>query len=241
MTNQAILFDLDGTLIDTAPDFIRIIKQLCHHHQYQVPSDDAIRAQVSAGARAMVQLILDHNAHSIGELSDDNPKLIQYRQAFLDLYAQEICVDSCLFDGLDEFLQAIERRHIPWGIVTNKPKYLAISLLDKLNLSHRCAVLICPDDVKYAKPDPEGLLLASQLLNIPPKHCLYIGDHPRDIEAGRRADMSTVIAGFGYIPPDDKALINWGADKIVYSSDELIAYCQDWLDNPSNDNQNSRE
>ncbi len=225
MTNQAILFDLDGTLIDTAPDFIRIIKDMCDKYQHPCPSDEAIRSQVSAGARAMVKLIF-------GELSlvnDDDPTLLAYRQEFLDLYEKDICIDSRLFDGLDEFLANLESQSIAWGIVTNKPRYLAMNLLAKLNLDKRCSVLICPDDVKHTKPDPEGLLLACQILAVNPKDCLYIGDHIRDIQAGKRASMTTVAAGFGYIAPDDVAIDDWGADKVVDSPAQLIEYCQAWL------------
>lgn len=224
--NKAILFDLDGTLIDTAPDFIRIIKQMCQTYQHPCPSDDDIRSQVSAGARAMVKLMFGDELHNV---SDDDPKLLGYRQEFLDLYEADICVDSRLFAGFDEFLTALEQQGVPWGIVTNKPRYLAVQLLEKLALDKRCSVLVCPDDVKHTKPDPEGLLMACQTLAINPKNAIYIGDHVRDIEAGKRAGMATVIAAFGYIPPEDKDLDAWGADSIVDTPDELIEYAMAWL------------
>lgn len=218
---QAVLFDLDGTLIDTAPDFIRIIKALCQTHHLKTPSDSAIREQVSAGARAMVKLMFDNP-----NLPDDDKALLNFRQLFLDEYENNICIDSQLFDGLDDLLLFLEKNGIKWGIVTNKPKYLAQSLLEKLNLDKRCQVLICPDDVKNPKPDPESLLLACDILKVTPENCLYIGDHRRDIEAGKSAKMTTVIASYGYIPPDDKNLNDWGADKVIDTPDELLAYCQ---------------
>lgn len=224
ITSKAILFDLDGTLIDTAPDFIRIIRQMCAQHQYPCPSDEAIREQVSAGARAIVKLMFGESSYV-----DDDPVLLAYRQEFLDLYEKDICIDSCLFDGLDEFLTKLEGQNIAWGIVTNKPRYLAMNLLSQLNLDKRCAVLVCPEDVQNTKPDPEGLLLASQNLHVHPNNCLYIGDHPRDIEAGKRAGMATVVAGFGYIPPEDKAVTTWGADHVVTSVAQLVDVCQTWL------------
>lgn len=214
-TPKAVLFDLDGTLIDTAPDFIRIIRQMCHKYECTTPSDAQIREQVSAGARAMVRLVLGE------QLGDDDPTLLHYRQEFLDLYEADICVDSQLFAGLDELLQALEARHMPWGIVTNKPRYLAEALLHKLKLSERCAVLVCPEDVTHTKPDPEPMFLALDRLNaqqntpLTPQDCVYVGDHIRDIESGRRAGMVSVVAAYGYIPPEDKDLSAWGADAIV--------------------------
>lgn len=213
---KAVLFDLDGTLIDTAPDFIRIIKLLATKHDLIVPSDSAIREQVSAGARAMVKLLFGL------DIPDDDPTLLAYRQAFLDAYEMDICVDSQVFDGLDELLAFLETHHIAWGIVTNKPRYLSEQLLEKLALSDRCSILICPDDVKNAKPDPESLLLACQKLSISPNECIYIGDHQRDIIAGNAANMTTIIAEYGYLSQNDKNnLDNWRADFIAKTPSEL--------------------
>lgn len=216
-TIQAVLFDLDGTLIDTAPDFIRIIRVMCAKHNHPCPTDTAIREQVSAGARAMVRLMFSDELASV---ADTDEQLLAYRQEFLDLYEQDICVDSRLFDGLDELLHTLENKGIAWGIVTNKPRYLAENLLDKLDLAKRCAVLVCPDDVKNTKPDPEPMFLACNQLDIDPKRAIYIGDHVRDIEAGRSAGMTTVVAGFGYIVPDENPQ-DWGADVLVETPQEL--------------------
>lgn len=224
MKKTAILFDLDGTLIDTAPDFIRIIKTMCQKHNHPCPSDEAIRQQVSAGARAMVKLMF-------GELADadyDNPTLLSYRQEFLDTYEADICVDSGLFAGLDELLSTLERRQVPWGIVTNKPRYLAENLLQKLNLYERCAVLVCPEDVKNTKPDPEPMFLACHKLGVAPENCLYVGDHVRDILAGKSAKMTTVVAGFGYITPDED-IHTWQADAIVQTPKQLANFVLDFL------------
>lgn len=229
---EAILFDLDGTLIDTAPDFIRIIKTMCQKHNHPVPSDKAIREQVSAGARAMVKLMF---GDELANVADSDPKLLAYRQEFLDTYEADICVDSRLFDGLDDLLVTLESQGIPWGIVTNKPRYLAEILLDKLSLTERCSVLVCPDDVKNTKPDPEPMFLAVKILNetlglnLTPENCVYVGDHIRDIQAGNSADMWTILAGYGYIPPEDSDLARWGADVIVSSGDELNDYLADWV------------
>lgn len=227
---QAVLFDLDGTLIDTAPDFIRIIKVMCDKHHHLAPSDEAIREQVSAGARAMVKLMFGE----LAEVSDNDPKLLAYRQEFLDTYEADICVDSQLFSGLDGLLHELESNGMPWGIVTNKPRYLAEILLDKLDLTKRCSVLVCPDDVTHTKPDPEPMFLACQKLSeqsnvaIKPEHCIYVGDHIRDIQAGNNAGMITILASYGYIPPADQAdLQAWQADVITHNPSELVSYLVD--------------
>ena len=221
---QAILFDLDGTLIDTAPDFIRIIHKMCAKYQHPSPSETAIREQVSAGSFAMVKLMFgDILADNANKISNDDPQLIAYRQEFLDTYEADICVDSQLFSGLDTMLDQIEAMdNMPWGIVTNKPRYLAELLLEKLGLSERCGVLVCPDDVQNTKPDPEPLFLACKQLAVEPSKCVYVGDHIRDIEAGKRAGMITLLASYGYIPPEDKDdLAAWGADFIIDSPTQM--------------------
>jgi phosphoglycolate phosphatase len=213
---QAILFDLDGTLIDTAPDFIRIIGLMCQQAQIQVPADELIRAQVSEGARAMVQLIYP-------DLEINSPELLAIRQQFLDIYQQNIAVDTCLFPDMNHLLDSLDTLGLPWGIVTNKPRGLSELLLAALNLSRRCQVLVCPEDVTHSKPHPEPMYLAAQQLGIAPEHIIYVGDHPRDIDAGRAAGMPTVLAAYGYLPPayrDD--LEAWQADHIVYTVEQLI-------------------
>lgn len=224
-TPKAVLFDLDGTLIDTAPDFIRIIKDMCKKYNHPCPTDTAIREQVSAGARAMVRLMF---GDELGEVADTDEKLLAYRQEFLDFYEADICVDSQLFDGLDELLAHLEQDGIHWGIVTNKPRYLAEQLLDKLDLAKRCAVLVCPDDVANTKPDPEPMYLACDRLGVMAKDCVYIGDHVRDIQAGQQAGMMTVAVEFGYIVPDENPH-EWGADFVVETPDELVKLLKDWV------------
>lgn len=218
---KAVLFDLDGTLIDTAADFVRIIGKMSAENHWQAPPEHEIREQVSAGASAMVQLMLRYNEQL--EVSDD--ELQAFRQQFLDDYEADICVDSRLFDSLDEVLTTLEKDNIPWGIVTNKPRYLAEQLLSVMQLDERCAVLVCPEDVPRTKPDPEPMYFALEKLGIPrgaAASVLYAGDHIRDIEAGKAAGMPTILAAYGYIPPEDqKRLKKWGADYIVETPEEL--------------------
>ncbi|XID76122.1 HAD family hydrolase [Alkanindiges sp. WGS2144] len=213
---RAVLFDLDGTLIDTAPDFIRIIRQMCQQAQLEVPADELIRAQVSEGARAMVNLIYP-------QLTANSPELLQIRQQFLDIYQQNIAVDTCLFPHMNALLDTLDELGLPWGIVTNKPRGLSELLLKALDLTVRCSVLVCPDDVKHTKPDPEPMYLAAHQLGLAPEHIVYVGDHPRDIDAGRAAGMPTILAAYGYLPPaycDD--LQAWNADHIVHDVAGLI-------------------
>ncbi len=214
---KAVLFDLDGTLIDTAPDFIRIIKLLCADAGIAAPSDELIRAQVSEGARAMVKLVRP-------DLALNSEDLLTLRQRFLEIYAENIAVDTCLFPGMDALLKQLESNDIPWGIVTNKPRGLSELLLAALDLSTRCAVLVCPDDVTHTKPDPEPMYLAAQQIDIAAEHIVYVGDHPRDIDAGRAASMPTILAAYGYLPPEHRDDLNaWQADYIVQDVAELAA------------------
>lgn len=213
---KAVLFDLDGTLIDTAPDFIRIIKLLGEQANIDIPSDELIRSQVSEGARAMVKLIRP-------ELDLNHEELLSLRQRFLDIYAENIAIDTCLFPDMEALLSSLEQRNLPWGIVTNKPRNLSELLLAALGLTDRCAVLVCPDDVSKTKPDPEPMLLAANQLALPPEAIVYVGDHPRDIDAGRAANMPTVLAAYGYLPPEHRDdLGSWNADFIVNDVQELI-------------------
>lgn len=184
---KAVLFDLDGTLIDTAADFIRIIQDMCREKGVAVVDADMIRSQVSEGARAMVKLVYP-------ELEVEDPVFLAHRQRFLDIYGADIAVDTDLFSGMYPLLEKLENQEIPWGIVTNKPRWLSEALLDALNLTERCAVLVCPEDVSQTKPDPEPMYLAAKHIAIAPQDCIYVGDHPRDIDAGRNAQMYTILA-----------------------------------------------
>ncbi|MEN6669705.1 HAD-IA family hydrolase [Psychrobacter sp. B38] len=218
---KAVLFDLDGTLIDTAADFVRIIGKMSRENTWQAPPEAEIREQVSAGASAMVKLMLRYNE----QIDVSEEALLNFRQQFLDDYEADICIDSCVFAELEEVLTTLEKQGVPWGIVTNKPRYLAEQLLNKMALDERCAVLICPDDVSRSKPDPEPMYMALEKLSIPrgAAGCvLYVGDHVRDIEAGKAAGMPTILAAYGYIPAEDqKNLKAWGADYIVETPQQL--------------------
>ena len=212
---KAVLFDLDGTLIDTAADFVRIIQQMCRDEQRPVVEAEIIRTQVSEGARAMVQLVYP-------EMDVTDPVFLAHRQRFLNTYGDNIVVDTNLFEGMYPLLEELEAHQIPWGIVTNKPRRLSESLLAELNLSDRCAVLVCPEDVRNTKPDPEPMYLAAKQLDLDAKDIIYVGDHPRDIDAGRNAEMYTILAAYGYLPVESRDdLLAWQADAIIQTVPEL--------------------
>ena len=212
---KAVLFDLDGTVIDTAADFVRIIQQMCRDEQRPVVDAATIRTQVSEGARAMVKLVYP-------ELDVTDPIFLAHRQRFLDVYGDNIVVDTDLFVGMYALLEELEANQIPWGIVTNKPRGLSESLLAELNLTERCAVLVCPEDVTHTKPDPEPMYLAAKQLNLDAKDIIYVGDHPRDIDAGRNAEMYTILAAYGYLPIESRDDLNaWQADAIIQTVTEL--------------------
>ena len=212
---KAVLFDLDGTLIDTAADFIRIIQQMCRDEQRPVVEAEIIRTQVSEGARAMVKLVYP-------EMDVTDPVFLAHRQRFLNTYGDNIVVDTNLFEGMYPLLEELEAHQIPWGIVTNKPRGLSELLLAALNLTERCAVLVCPEDVRNTKPDPEPMYLAAKQLDLDAKDIIYVGDHPRDIDAGRNAEMYTILAAYGYLPLESRDdLAAWQADAIIHTVSEL--------------------
>lgn len=220
---DAILFDLDGTLLDTAEDFIHVLNAMLAEDKRPALSSLAIRFNISNGAQAMVSLAYG--------LAESAPDLDTYRNRFLDDYATHIADQQrhsmpSLYKGIPELLTAIEARHLPWGIVTNKPRKLTEPLLEQLELSQRSSVLVCSDDVRRKKPDPEALWLACDQLNCDASHCLYIGDHKRDIDAGRSAGMTTIAALYGFISDIDDPE-SWNSDYNAEQPADII----EWLDN----------
>ncbi|TBW56635.1 HAD family hydrolase [Marinobacter halodurans] len=214
---RAILFDLDGTLIDTAPDFIRCLNAVRARYKLPHLPEPEIRESVSDGARAMI--------HVGFGLTPEDEDYFDRHSEFLDLYESEIAVETKLFPGMETLLTWLEENRIAWGIVTNKPRRFSVPLLHALDLHDRSDVLVCPDDVDQRKPHPESLLLASELLHIPAAECIYVGDHARDIEAGKRAGMTTVAARYGYIRHPGE-IPGWQADFIIDSAGELLAMLQ---------------
>lgn len=215
MSYRAVLFDLDGTLIDTAPDFASVLnRQLERHGRPPLPYP-VIRNTVSQGARAVVQL-------GFGELDIESPEFENLRQEFLSDYLQHLADESCLFEGMDELLRNLESQGVAWGIVTNKPSLYTWPLLRALNLKERCSSVVCPDMLNRSKPDPEGLFKACAEIGIKPAEAIYVGDHRRDIDAGKNAGMRTIAVSYGYIlPGEDPA--DWNADHLSHSVAELVS------------------
>ncbi len=202
-TLRAVIFDLDGTLVDTADEFVPVVQALRAEHGRGPMDPERIRASVSNGARALVTLGLD-----IGE---QDPEFEPNRLRLLELYQDVLGSLAKPYPGIPALLGELERRGIAWGISTNKPRYLTEPLLDRLDIQPPPASVVCPDDITNRKPHPETLYRNCRDLDCAPHEAIYIGDHLRDIEAGRGAGMYTIAAAYGYIEPDDDP-DNWGAD-----------------------------
>jgi phosphoglycolate phosphatase len=217
---KAVLFDLDGTLIDTAPDFHALIAQMLITHNCPPISYEEFRRCVSDGARGMIKTAF--------KCAEDDPRFESLRQELLALYTDHIADHSQLFPGIESLLKHIENENMQWGIVTNKPCAFAEPLLTALNLSERCAVLVCPDHVRDRKPHPEALYLACEKIGAGVNETIYVGDHRRDIESARNAQMPSIACTYGYVHSDDPCE-TWGADFIVHRADQIIPILQNWI------------
>ena len=211
---EAVLFDLDGTLIDTAADFHRIINILREEQNLSPISYEALLPSVSDGARAMVETAFSAHTDTIFA------SLSELQARMLELYLAQTCVDSHPFSGITTLLQWLGEQSVPWGIVTNKPWLYTEPLMAQLNLQPAAGSLICPEHIQHKKPHPEGLLLACQQLNCAPQNCVYVGDHIRDIEAGNRAGMLTIAAAYGYIGHNED-ISGWNSDYCIAQATEL--------------------
>ena len=209
---KAVIFDLDGTLVDTADEFVVIVQALRAEHGREAMDPQRIRASVSNGARALVSLALD--------MAEDSAGFETQRLRLLELYSGVLGSVARLYPGIAELLGELERRNVSWGIATNKPRAYTAPLLERLNLQPQPGSVVCPDDVTERKPHPESLLRNCRELGCNPDQAIYIGDHLRDIEAGRRAGMYTIAAAYGYIEPGDDPY-SWGADAHADSSADL--------------------
>ncbi len=209
--HQAVLFDLDGTLVDTAPDMIRVLHSLQRDRGVSPVHYELGRSNVSNGAVGLLR---------IGFPGADDILLEELRLEYLERYSAGICLESTLFQGLESLLEVLETAGIPWGVVTNKPANLTDPLLQALQLDERIACSVSGDTLPLRKPHPAPLLHACEVASIEPQAAIYVGDASRDIEAGRAAGMSTVAAGYGYITDDDDPA-RWGADAIADDTKEL--------------------
>ena len=214
LTFDAILFDLDGTLVDTAPDMVAVLLSMQKDHGSSLLPYELARSHVSNGALGLIRL-------AFPEIDDEFTK--QLHQEFLDRYQDAVCVDSTLFPQLGNLLDELDAAGRPWGIVTNKPERMTEPLLESLGLDSRAACSISGDTLPQRKPDPAPLLLASQQIGVAAQKTVYVGDSVRDIQAGRAAGMFTIAATYGYITADDDPQ-NWEADLVAADTGELTNY-----------------
>ncbi len=208
---RAVLFDLDGTLVDTAPDLGYALNILLQRHGKSALNDAVIRPYASHGTRGLLGIGFGITPH--------DAQFATLREEYLDIYEQVFTRSPKLFEGMADLLQAIKARNLPWGIVTNKPRRFTQRLVQAMRLQPACVV--SGDDAPQPKPSPATLLLASEQIAIPPEHCIYVGDAERDIQAGKAAGMKTVVALFGYIDVTDKP-VEWGADALISSPQEVL-------------------
>ena len=215
---NTLLFDLDGTLLDTAPDLAHALNTLLTEQQQQTLPYEKIRPVVSYGGKGLIKLGFD--------LDERSPRYASLRARLLEIYESAMVVQTALFDGMEEVLQHLESRNMKWGIITNKPAWLTEPLLKQIDLYDRSACVVSGDTLAESKPHPAPLLHATQLCQRRVDECVYIGDAERDIQAGQRAGMMTVAARYGYIPTDED-IMTWKADLIIDKPTDIL----DWLKN----------
>ncbi len=212
---DAVLFDLDGTLVDTAPDMGAALNNLLIEENLEPLPLVTIRPLVSQGGLVLTRLGF---ADKVPE-AEIEPLRLRYLQHYHAIVADE----SRLFDGYAEILDELEARSIPWGIVTNKPEWLTHPLLEQLDLASRTGVVIGGDTLEQRKPHPLPLQVAAERLGVSCNNCIYVGDDERDIVAGKAADMKTLVAAYGYI--EDTASIGaWQADGVIDCPRDLLGH-----------------
>lgn len=215
---NTVLFDLDGTLADTAPDLAAALNRVLLDQGCEPLPFSRIRPEVSNGAAALVRLGFGLAAGDAG--------FDALRQALLDEYSDHIAAETRLFPGMADVLTGIEQRGMKWGVVTNKPAFLTDPLLAALQVAERAACVVSGDTLPQRKPDPAPMLHACLATGSDPEHCVYVGDAERDIVAGRRAGMRTLAARFGYIG-DGIDLSEWRADAIVDSPLDILVWLEE--------------
>lgn len=210
---RAVLFDLDGTLLDSAPDLGAAAEWLREQRGLPPLSLQAYRAHAGSGARGMLRVAFG--------LQPGDEGYEPLRAAFLDAYQAVMHERTGPFDDVPALVQRLGGAGLPWGVVTNKAERFALPLTRRITLFETAAALVCGDTTPHAKPHPAPLLEAGRRLGLPPQACIYVGDDQRDIVAGRAAGMRTVAAGYGYLGPDADVRA-WGADAIIDSPLQLL-------------------
>lgn len=209
---QAVIFDLDGTLIDTANDFIHIVQRMRRQHGLPALPPAAVRRRVSDGAGALVTLALGS--------APEHPDHETLRLQFLEHYAALVGQYSQPYPGMHALVKHLGKQSVPWGVATNKARRFAEPLMTAMGFSPAAGSIVTPCDVTNPKPHPESIVLACQQLSVDPAKSIYVGDHRRDIDAGRAAGCFTIAAAYGYIDTGDYPS-KWGADAIATTALDL--------------------
>jgi len=210
--SRAVLFDLDGTLADTAADLGAAVNHLRRQRGLNELPVSEVRPYASMGARGLLRV-------GFG-LSPEDPGYLPLRNAFLDRYNEHVCVETRLFPGMAELLQELVHRRIAWGIVTNKSSRFTPRIVAGLKLAPACVV--CGDSTPHLKPHPAPMFLAAEQLKLPPPKCFYLGDDLRDVQAARAAGMRPVAIEWGYHSPDNAGPREWNADAVIAVPEELL-------------------
>lgn len=208
-----VLFDLDGTFADTARDLAFALNATLRHYGRQPLPFEVIRPVVSHGGNALIGL-----GFGIGP---EAPGFAARRSVLLEIYEHNLARETRIFPGLERVLAHLERRCLPWGIVTNKPAWLTEPLMSALNMASRAATIVSGDSCGNRKPHPEPVLCACRQMGLEPTRCVYVGDAARDIEAGRAAGTATIAAVYGYLLPEDDPA-GWAADALAERPEDLI-------------------
>ncbi|MCY3732599.1 MAG: HAD-IA family hydrolase [Rhodospirillaceae bacterium] len=213
MKISAVLLDLDGTLIDTAPDLVAVLNTLLVERGLPPVPFAVARNEVSNGAAGLLRMGFSDR--------DSDDELEPLRLRFLELYTRDVCVSSSLFNGLDAILEHLHEIKVPWGIVTNKPRVFTHSLLEALDMPFKPDSVVSGDQLPQRKPHPAPLLLGAEELGIDAHRCVYVGDSRGDIVAGKAAGMTTIAAAYGYIRADDDPW-RWGASAVIRRPVQLL-------------------
>jgi 2-phosphoglycolate phosphatase len=215
---EAVLFDLDGTLADTAPDMALTVNRMRVRRGLEPVGPELVRPYVSNGARGMIGAAFG--------VTPEHPDFQAMREEFLALYGENLCVESKLFPGMAQLLDQLDADGVAWGVVTNKFERFARPLIEGLGLGSRSAVVVGGDTCPRPKPFPDPLLFAAATMGVAPMRTLYVGDDQRDVQAARAAGMPVVVAGYGYLGDGPPAMF-LGADAVVDSAEGIGRWIKD--------------